>query len=157
MIDQSELKEMLEQHKIWLKNKRGERLTLREADLRGANLSEADLRGANLRGADLRGANLRGADLSWADLSEADLRGANLRGADLSWADLSEADLIYMQLNQYQVFVQRNKTRIGCEYHDNTDWIKWTPDDVKTMAHDAYDFWKQYKQIIVAAIESLEH
>ena len=111
MIDQSELKEMLEQHKLWLKNGKGRKLIL------------------------------RGADLRWS----------NLRGADLCGADL-----IYMQLNQYQVFVQRDKTRIGCEYHDNADWIKWTPDDVKTMAHDAYDFWKQYKRIIVAAIGSLQ-
>ena len=93
-------------------------------------------------------ANLRGSDLSETNLSQADLSLANLRGSDLSWAnlrgaDLSEAGLIYMQLNQYQVFVQRDKTRIGRYYHDNADWIKWTPDDIKKMAHDAYDLWKQ--------------
>jgi hypothetical protein len=72
--------------------------TLREANLRGANLYGADLRGANLRvanlyGADLRGANLRGANLYGADLRGANLYGAYLRGANLRGANLYGADL----------------------------------------------------------------
>ena len=90
-------------------------------------------------------ANLRWADLSWADL----------RGADLSGADLSGANLIVMQLNQYQVFVQKEFTRIGCEYHKNEEWQKWEPTDVKHMAHDAEVFWALYKPVVCAAITSL--
>jgi len=48
------LKEILEQHKLWLEDStKGKR-----ADLRVADLSCADLSGADLRGADLRGAIL---------------------------------------------------------------------------------------------------
>jgi uncharacterized protein YjbI with pentapeptide repeats len=116
-------KHILEQHKLWVEGKGGERANLRDADLRyadlsganlrnadlivadlsGAYLRDADLRGADLRGADLRGADLRGAYLRGAylrgaylrgaDLRDADLRNANLRGADLRDADLRDADL----------------------------------------------------------------
>jgi uncharacterized protein YjbI with pentapeptide repeats len=72
---------------------------LRDAYLSGANLSDAYLIGANLSGvylrcADLSGANLSGADLRDADLSDANLIGANLIGADLRGANLSGANLI---------------------------------------------------------------
>ena len=151
------------------------------ADLSWADLSEADLRGADLRGADLCETDLRGADLSRADLSWADLSWANLRWADLSWAnlrwanlseaylsraDLCEADLrganlcgadlVVIQAGIYMAFVQPDKTRIGCEYHSNADWRKWTPDDVAHMAGDAREWWTQYKPVIIAAMGAVE-
>ena len=135
MINGKELKEILGQHKMWMQGDGGSR-----ANLRWADLSWADLSWADLRGADLSGANLRRADL---------------RGADLSGADLSGANLIVMQLNQYQVFVQKEFTRIGCEYHKNEEWQKWEPTDVKHMAHDAEVFWALYKPVVCAAITSL--
>ena len=156
MIDKSELKEIIEQHKLFINGKGCKRATLSRADLRGANLSGAnlsyaDLRSADLSWADLRGANLRGADLSWTNLSW-----ANLRGADLSDADLRGANLIVMQLNQYQVIVQKDFTRIGCEYHENEKWLGWTPADVAHMAPDAESFWALYKPVICAAIQALK-
>jgi uncharacterized protein YjbI with pentapeptide repeats len=78
-----ELKQILDNNKLWYRCDGGKR-----ADLSGANL-----RGANLRGADLSRTDLRGADLSRADLSDANLRGAHLRGANLSGANLRGADL----------------------------------------------------------------
>lgn len=71
-----------------------EEASLRGADLWRANLEEANLEEANLRGADLEGANLRGANLRGADLRGADLWRANLRGANLWGASLSEANLL---------------------------------------------------------------
>jgi len=139
---------------------------LRWANLCRANLCGADLRRADLSWANLRGADLREADLCRADLSEADLSGTNLRGADLSeadlreadlrWADLREADLVVIQAGQYAAYVQPYKTRIGCEYHNNADWRKWTPDDVAHMAGDAREWWAQYKSVIVAAMGAVE-
>lgn len=62
-MNKERLKEILEQHKLWMESlgDEGDRANLSEADLYGANLSEADLRGANLSEADLRGVNLHGA------------------------------------------------------------------------------------------------
>ncbi len=77
-MEASELKEILDQHRLWIDGKGGSR-----ADLTGANLI-----GANLNRADLWGANLWGANLSGADLNCANLTGAILSGAilpDISW------------------------------------------------------------------------
>jgi uncharacterized protein YjbI with pentapeptide repeats len=73
-------------------------LSLRGADLRGANLQRADLRGANLQEANLQRADLRGANLQEANLQRADLQEADLRGANLQRADLQEADLYRTKL-----------------------------------------------------------
>ena len=109
-ITEEELREILEQHKLWLDSngKEGERADLFDANLTGANLygvdlTRADLTGANLRFANLYRAKLYGANLSDADLSDADLTGANLtfailRCANLSNANLSDADLSYANL-----------------------------------------------------------
>ena len=107
-MEQTELNEILEQHRLWIGGKRGKCASLRNADLRGANLTGADLTGANLTdaflegaflefanlwGANLSRANLRGANLTRASLEDADLRYANLTDADLTDADLTHADL----------------------------------------------------------------
>ena len=60
------------------------KVSLLDADLRGANFINADLSGANLSGANLRGAKLINADLSIAEIRFADLSMANLSGANLS-------------------------------------------------------------------------
>jgi len=102
---------LLAAHHEWLESdgKKGRRLVLPGADLRGAclatlTLSRADLSGADLSGADLNcaelyntrlvQANLSGADLFYARLADADLSGANLSGADLSKADFSPSRLV---------------------------------------------------------------
>ena len=79
-ITETELKNILEQHKLWVESS-------------GAQGTCADLSDANLSGVDLSDANLSDADLSGADLYGADLSGADLRGADLRCADLQDANL----------------------------------------------------------------
>ena len=89
-MEASKLKEILDQHRLWLNGKGGKR----------ANLKDADLRGANLRGANLRDANLTGAKLTRADLTDANLRGANLTHANLKDANLTRADLYRANLTR---------------------------------------------------------
>jgi len=74
-ITETELKSILDQHKLWLYGRGGKR----------ANLYFANLEGANLEGANLRGANLGGANLTRANLAGANLGGANLVGAYLTY------------------------------------------------------------------------
>ena len=87
-MEASELKEILDQHQLWIDGKGGSR-----ANLCGSNLRDADLGGANLGGASLTDADLGGANLTRASLTDADLRGAILTGAILTGADLTGADL----------------------------------------------------------------
>ena len=102
-MEASKLKEILEQHKLWVDGKGGKRALLESANLKDANLTGADLRsanlcdanltGANLESANLESANLEGANLGGADLEGADLRHACLRGANLEGASLTKANL----------------------------------------------------------------
>jgi hypothetical protein len=72
---------------------------LSEVDLRRVNLSQANLIEANLTKANLMGANLRKANFYRANLSRANLRGADLHGADLRGADLHRAKLTEANLS----------------------------------------------------------
>ncbi len=97
------LKEILENHQLWLSGEGGECADLYGAmlfgaDFHGANLSGADLRFANLRGANLFGANLRSANLFGANLRSANLSGSNLRSANLSGSNLRYANLFSANL-----------------------------------------------------------
>lgn len=112
-MDNNEIREMLEQHRLWLNCNGGERINLHSVDLRNTDLHDANLHGANLTGAWLDGADLSCADLSCAILRNADLHNANLvsanlqsavlrdadlSGADLGWANLCNTDLSYANL-----------------------------------------------------------
>ena len=91
-MEASELKEILDQHQLWIDGKGG-RANLIGANLEGANLHGANLSGADLFCADLTGAILTGADLTGAYLWRANLNGANLNGANLNGANLAGANL----------------------------------------------------------------
>ena len=107
-MDSKKLKDILNQHKMWLTGEEGGKC----ADLCGANLRGADLCGANLRGANLCGANLRGADLCGANLCDANLYGANLRGANLCDANLRGANLCGAGLCGATLYGAQNIERI---------------------------------------------
>ena len=97
-MEASKLKEILEQHRLWLAGKGGSRANLKGAFLYDANLKDANLKDANLptvnfSGADLTGAYLKGAILYGANLQGANLYHANLTGANLYDANLEDADL----------------------------------------------------------------
>ena len=100
-MEASKLKEILEQHKLWLETNgvQGERANLINADLEGAELTHANLPHADLRDANLIGANLNCANLSYADLINANLWGADLINANLWGANLYCANLRDAKLN----------------------------------------------------------
>lgn len=104
----SNMTEVLEAHKRWLKKNGGIMdknradfygCDLQYADLRDENLSQAYMNHANLAYANLNGANLHGTKLEYADLRGADLRGCDLRYCNLSQACLRGADLLYADLD----------------------------------------------------------
>lgn len=71
---------------------------LQRALLDGANLQEANLTDVHLEEAELSKANLQGAELFKAHLQKANLIDARLEGAKLDLADLQEADIWKAQL-----------------------------------------------------------
>ena len=139
----TELKVILDQHKLWIESgrKKGKRAYLEGAYLVGVNLQGAYLVGANLQGANLWGAHLLGANLESANLRDAYLEGANLRdayleGANLQGADLQGADLqgATFDLNFKKVAYFQNATFsedqiawvcLHPKYHEWASTLKW--------------------------------
>ena len=100
-MNQEELNEILENHRLWLENHaKGECADLSHTDLSHTDLSRADLRCSDLSYINLKYANLNEADLIGANLSHADLRYANLEKASLIGANLSKANLSKANLNR---------------------------------------------------------
>jgi len=132
-ITQDELKEILEQHKLWLNdNTKGCRANLSYAYLYNANLSNANLSyaylhnarlsNANLQNANLHNANLSNAYLHKADLSHADLSNANLSYAYLSNANLSNANLSYAYLHNARLsHADLSNANLSYAYLSNAD------------------------------------
>ena len=98
-MNKNEIREMLEQHQLWLNNNGGKRADLRGIDLYGVDLHKANLRGAYLHSARLGDADLSFANLNYATLCNTDLHNANLWGASLSEANLHSVDLSCANLN----------------------------------------------------------
>ena len=139
----TELKVILDQHKLWIESgrKKGKRADLWGANLQGANLQGAYLVGVNLQGANLWGAHLLGANLESANLRDAYLEDANLRdayleGAHLEGADLQGANLegATFDLNFKKVGYFQNATFsedqiawvcLHPRYHEWADTLKW--------------------------------
>ena len=95
-------------------------------------------------------ADLRGVNLREADLREADLIGANLRGADLRGA----LRIVRIDCGTWSICINPENTSIGCQTHSNDKWLNWSADDdeIKNMARDASDWWRDRGEFIKAAI-----
>lgn len=99
-MTESELKEVLCLHKMWLDGEAGgKRANLSNANLHGADLSYTNLRDANLSNTDLSNANLTRTDLCGANMVCANLSNANLLCANLSYTDLNCANLCNADLS----------------------------------------------------------
>ena len=123
----------------------------------GADLSEANLYKANLSWADLSGANLSGANLSKADLSGANLSEANLFEADLSKADLSGATgIILIIFSGFNIYVQKNNIKIGCEYLSINKWREVTINQAIKMGIKK-ERYTSYEILCKAAIKVLNN
>ena len=103
-----DVKQILENHQLWLTGKGGKKADLSDANLVGADLSRADLSCANLVGADLSCANLVGADLSCANLS----------GAKTPYP------IYQFFIGKFNGVASPHTLRIGCEEHDWDIWLQ---------------------------------
>ena len=130
-----------------------------KANLRGANLYGANLYGANLYGANLDGANLDGANLDGAYLDGANLDGANLRGANLDGAYLRGAYLDGEKLTKsplvitglrYWCLISDGYMRLGCKRFTHEEWAEFSDDEIEKMDSCALEFWKQWKESLLA-------
>ena len=155
------LSEILEKHKNWCKGvKYGEKADLSYADLRDTDLRDTDLRCSNFRGSDLSGSDLSGSDLRGANFCDADLGGAILicsdfSGADLRNANLIGADLLVLTLPLWTAYIHKTTVRIGCKNYKHEEWLAFSDNEINAMDSKALGWWKQYKPIVEAGINSI--
>lgn len=127
--DGTNLREVLEAHKLWVTSDgmadESNRADFRDADLRNANFSNAELFAA-----DFRNANCIGTDFSHAILIRADFRNADCRCADFYSADMDGVDLTGANLYNAHMFKARLRYAQGVPYiplacPDTGSFIGW--------------------------------
>ena len=104
VLTQNDLNRLLAAHERFVYGQGGQRLQVKNANLRGLNLanrnlSDADFTGATLTRATFFGSNLSRATLCCADLRESDLESAKMTKADLRGASFKGAKMSYAQLD----------------------------------------------------------
>jgi hypothetical protein len=174
-MNKNELAEVLRLHQLWLADvEGGVKADLSGSNLSGANLSGSDLRDADLRDADLSGSDLSGANLRGSDLRDANLSGSILIGSDLSYSYLSRANLSYSNLSRanlsgaalsepicrmdfggWSICVRADKTSIGCQTRTNDEWLSYSPEDVKSFATGAKEWWETNQEVVKCAIQNI--
>ena len=102
------------------------------------------------------GANLYGASLHEANLHEANLYGASLDGAILDGASygenipLTRIPLHLLKL-KWPILILDTHIKIGCELHPTEKWAAFSDEKIASMEPNALEFWKKYKDLILAA------
>ena len=132
---ESELKEIIEKHEMWLSDK---------------NICcQADLSNADLFNADLFNANLSNANLSRADLFNADLSGADLSNANLFGAHGNMKEIKSIQIEFYTITYTDSIIQIGCKNHTIEDWFNFNDKQILKMnGKKALIFWRKWKPIL---------
>ena len=134
-METSKLKDILDQHQLWLDGKGGKRARLYCASLKSVNLTGANLKSADLDSADLTRADLTRANLCGANLCGANLTGAYLGGAYLASAYLSNAILPDISWIIPGCLVQLN--HVMCEFYLEKE-RKW-----EDFVQDSFGFFIQ--------------
>ena len=124
--------------------------TVKEAAEKG----KANLYGANLREANLYGANLREANLYGADLYGANLYGANLYGAIIDGETVSKNPIHIPCGLKYIALITDGYMRLGCKRYKHSEWAAFSNEQISEMDSGALDFWKQWKEPLLAMCKS---
>jgi len=97
-----DIDDALQKHRLWVDSagREGEALSVKRANLRGADLEEADLTGASLIQANFTDANLTQVILRKANLTGSIFANTKMEGANLAVARLKRANLSKAQLNR---------------------------------------------------------
>lgn len=105
---------------------------------------------ANLSGANLRGANLYGANLSGADLYGADLYGTNLRLAIIDGETVAKNPIHITCGLKYVALITEGYMRLGCKQFTHAEWAAFSDEQISEMDSGALEFWKQWKEPLLA-------
>ena len=83
---------------------------------------------------------------------------ADLSGADLCDTNITNTKLLIFHCDMWTAYVQKDKIRIGCQYHTTERWRNFTNDEIQKMSKkpSALDWWNKNKSIIFMMADSIE-
>jgi hypothetical protein len=126
------------------------------ASLDGASFYGASLDCAIFDRASLDGASFDGASLGYAFFDRASLDGASFDGAFLDGSSFDRAkNIIVIEWRGFSFHTQKEKTKIGCEYRSNKEWLEMSKEKAVELGIKEEDF-EDYRKILKMAIELLK-
>ena len=106
--------------------------------------------------ASLDGASFYGASLNYASFDSASLDGASFDGASLDCAIFDRAkNIIVIEWRGFSFHTQKEKTKIGCEYRSNKEWLEMSKEKAVELGIKEEDF-EDYRKILKMGIYLLK-
>ena len=128
-----------------------DRASLNYASLDYASFDRASLDGASLDGASLDYASFDRASFDRASFDRASLDGASLDGSSLDMAK----NIIVIKWRGFSFHTQKEKTKIGCEYRSNKEWLEMSKEKAVELGIKEEDF-EDYRKILKMGIDLLK-
>ena len=121
-----------------------------------ASLDYASLNYTSFDSASLNYVSFDGASLNYAFFDRASLDGASLDGTFLDCASFDRAkNIIVIEWRGFSFHTQKEKTKIGCEYRSNKEWLEMSKEKAVELGIKEEDF-EDYRKILKMAIELLK-
>ena len=106
--------------------------------------------------ASLDGASFYGASLNYASFDSASLDGASFDGAFLDGSSFDRAkNIIVIEWRGFSFHTQKEKTKIGCEYRSNKEWLEMSKEKAVELGIKEEDF-EDYRKILKMGIYLLK-
>ena len=118
------------------------------------------LDGASFDGARFYRANFDGASFKNASFKNASFYGASFDGASFYRASFKNASflnvkgLIFIQWAGFTMLIQKEKSKIGCEFRSNKEWLEMDIDKAVGLGIVAEHF-ESYRSLLRTSIEIL--
>lgn len=78
--------------------------------------------------------------------------------ADSRWVNLRGSDIIIIMFENQTTYITPEYIRIniGCRAHSLETWKNFSDQEIAQMHPDAFDFWKENKELIISLYDRFE-
>lgn len=135
------------------------RTTIHWSQFAAANLALSDLHNSYASVCNFQSANLTDTHLDEMTMTAVNLQHSRMHGIRITRSQFNPctrqtAPIMQCVLGQWQVTVTSQETRIGCQLHKHEAWLNAEDQWIADMDKEALAWWKRYRNIVVAMIET---